>query len=387
MTRTGARALVGCCLALAIGPVRPAPALAQVSGTIDFGLSSVRYDGFLRSGAVSVTPSLFWEPRGGRGIVSARATYLRFESGNHSLDGQLRGAFLAELGGRWRGEISASIGASEYANFASFDHGLLEGRLHRMSADHGFWVGAGAGRASFGSGQRPVITVGAGAWWLWNGLTVQASLDRSTVGDTVYSDARAATRWRSGALLVEASAGTRFWSRGGGRGVYFETSATVDLNRHVSLVLGGGRYPTDVISGSIAGRYVTVALRVGRLRRAPTTRSDVESTRRANGSSGNSSAPLGAARIEIADAPMGVRLLVHAPAAGVVELAGDFSDWQPVLLARSPGVTGSWEIVLALERGIHRLAIRIDGAAWVAPSGTTRIPDDYGGEVGILVVP
>ena len=46
-----------------------------------------------------------------------------------------------------------------------------------------------------------------------------------------------------------------------------------------------------------------------------------------------------------------------------------------------------WEVVLPLTSGVHHLDIRIDGAAWIVPAGTTRAPDDYGGEVGIFVVP
>jgi len=29
----------------------------------------------------------------------------------------------------------------------------------------------------------------------------------------------------------------------------------------------------------------------------------------------------------------------------------------------------------------------VDGGAWIAPAGTTRLSDDYDGEVGVFVVP
>jgi len=80
-----------------------------------------------------------------------------------------------------------------------------------------------------------------------------------------------------------------------------------------------------------------------------------------------------------------VRLLVHVADATQVEVVGDFTDWQP--LALRPAGGGLWEVVLPLTSGVHRIDIRIDGAAWIVPAGTTRAPDDYGGEVGIFVVP
>src|SRR5438034_362817 len=49
--------------------------------------------------------------------------------------------------------------------------------------------------------------------------------------------------------------------------------------------------------------------------------------------------------------------------------------------------SGLWEVVLPITSGVHRVDVRIDGAAWIVPAGTTRAPDDYGGEVGIFVVP
>jgi 1,4-alpha-glucan branching enzyme len=87
----------------------------------------------------------------------------------------------------------------------------------------------------------------------------------------------------------------------------------------------------------------------------------------------------------LAQGERAVRFTVSAPDAGLVEIAGDFTDWQPVALAR--GSPGMWEGVLHISRGIHRIAVRVDGGPWTAPAGTRRVVDDYDGEVGILVVP
>src|SRR5438876_159575 len=123
-------------------PVRPAPAArhawaaslaaatsllaarasaAQTTGTVDVGVSTVRYDGFLRSGAASLTPTLTWERPGG--AVTARGTYLRFESGRRCLQGLVAASLFTPPGllpRRWRGALALSVGGSCYANFASF---------------------------------------------------------------------------------------------------------------------------------------------------------------------------------------------------------------------------------------------------------------------------
>jgi 1,4-alpha-glucan branching enzyme len=76
---------------------------------------------------------------------------------------------------------------------------------------------------------------------------------------------------------------------------------------------------------------------------------------------------------------------VHAPTAVQVEVAGDFTEWHAMALA--PTAPGRWEGVARIPRGRHRINVRIDGGPWVAPEGTAREPDDYGGEIGSFVVP
>src|SRR2546425_6468104 len=85
------------------------------------------------------------------------------------------------------------------------------------------------------------------------------------------------------------------------------------------------------------------------------------------------------------ESPGYVRLTVRAPKARLVEIAGDFTEWQPISLARTSNET--WGIVIAIVRGVHQMNLRIDGGAWIVPRGTTRINGDYGDEVGTFVVP
>ena len=335
----------------------------------------MRYDGFLASGAAALTPAVHWEHPRGRGFVSARGTYLQFESGNRSLDGSVTGSWFMPIARHWRGEVGASAGASDYSNIASFKHGAVDARIHLMDDVRGGWLGATLGGASFGAGTRPVTVLAMGLWAFHANVTVFASADRSFIGDTAYSDVRASARWRRSRMQLESTVGARVWSRGGGRGVYGEGTATWTLGRRTAVLLSVGRYPTDAVSGSIAGRYVTGALRLGAVSpraRAPRTLAvDV---------------PAGGTRLAVQLQTDGVLLSVSAPGAAAIEISGDFTDWQPVRLSRQAG-GDVWVGTFRIAGGMHRINVRRDGGPWMAPAGTTRSDDDFDGEVGVFVLP
>jgi hypothetical protein len=77
--------------------------------------------------------------------------------------------------------------------------------------------------------------------------------------------------------------------------------------------------------------------------------------------------------------------VIHAPEATSVEIAGDFTDWQPVALRRVD--PSRWEAARPIARGVHRINVRLGAGPWVVPVGATRAADDFGGEIGIFVVP
>src|SRR6266702_3094277 len=191
---------------------------AQVVANVEAGLSDVRYDGFLASAAASISPTIRWEQPQSRAFVSARGTYLRFESGRHSLDGSATGSWFARLGGRRRGQVGLSAGSSQYANIASFSHTEAEARFHLMGGNRGSWIGATVGRSSLGGGPRRAVVVATGLWLLHTDRIVVVSLHRSVVGDTVDSAPLAARRCRRAHRDLAALVRARISSRGGGRG-------------------------------------------------------------------------------------------------------------------------------------------------------------------------
>jgi len=360
---------------------------AQTTGTVDVGVSTVRYDGFLPSAAGSLTPALTWERPGA--AVTARGTYLRFESGRRSLQGLIAASLFTPpslFPHRGRGELSLSAGGSDYADFASFWHATGEIRLHYVGAGRGAWIGGTAGRTSYGSAPRAVTAVGVGVWARRAQVTLAASATRSFVGDTAYSDVSTTIHASRGRFEVDGSLAARLSSRGAGHGVYGEASTTFTLGERTALVVSGGRYPTDPVIGSVAGRYLSAGLRLRTaLPRPRVIRDPPLPSRSPAGGDGGGSADV-TARLELKPASDGaVRLVVYAPAAATVELAGDFTDWQPVGLR--PTGEGTWESVQHIAGGVHRVNVRIDGGRWTAPAGTTRTTDEFGGEVGIVAVP
>jgi len=359
---------------------------AQVTANVEAGVSDVQYDGFLASAAGSLSPSMRWEHPRGRGFISARATYLQFQSGRHSLDGSINGSWFTPLARHWRGELGAAAGASDYANIASFSHGQAEARLHLIDSDHGGWLGLTIGSTAFKRSSRPAAVVATGLWLFRGDKTMFASIDRSFVGDTAYSDLRASGRWRRDKIVLEGIVGARVWSRGGGRGVFGEGSATLNLAAGAALVLSAGRYPTDGISGSIAGKYATLAVRLGTIpfRRTPTPTLPRPPSRVTDDPEASLDQPLLAVRKQQGD---DVQLTLYAAGATTVEISGDFTDWRPISLSRIPEKTDAWTATFHILRGVHRINVRRDGGPWTAPAGTMRRADDYDGEVGVFILP
>jgi hypothetical protein len=345
----------------------------------------VRYDGFRPSGAGSLAPALSWERPGA--AVTARGSYLRFESGRRSLQGLIAASLFTSPGWlprRWRGELTLSAGGSSYADFASFWHATGEARLHFVAEDRGVWIGGTGGRTSYGNAPRPVGIAGIGVWARRARLTVAASASRTFVGDTAYSDVAARVRARQGRFELDASLGARVLSHGAGHGVYGEASATLTMGERTALFVSGGRYPTDPVSGSVAGRYASAGLRLRTALHRPRVLRDLHPPGRST-ASGDGGAGF-TARLEVQPMLDGtMRLVVYAPNAATVELAGDFTDWRPVALRRTGEST--WENVQHISSGVHRVNVRIDAGMWTAPAGTTLAADEFGGEVGIVAVP
>ena len=70
---------------------------------------------------------------------------------------------------------------------------------------------------------------------------------------------------------------------------------------------------------------------------------------------------------------------VSAPA-----IVGSWNEWSPTPLI-SAG-EGRWSVILPIGAGTFRFALVMDDGRWIVPEGVTRLPDDFDGVVGILIV-
>jgi hypothetical protein len=367
--------------ACALTAAAPLPAQTRAAAGLDLGMSHVSYDDFLPS--LAAFAAVDGAVATHRTDVTARGAAVRFESGRHAFQTALALSHLAPGRGRTRMEASASTGASWYADFARFAHALGRARLLRAGRGRGAWVGVTLGTTSYGDGWRPVARYAAGGWSALGSAAFDASFTASRVGDTAYTDLEGTVRLPLGPLALDVWAGARMWSRGAGHGVYGEATLTLPLHGGLAVIGSGGRYPTDPVRGTIAGRYVSAGLRVSGVttpRPAPPT---PVPARPHYGSNGAFTAP--APAVEVALAGGVPTLRVHATGARTVELIGDVTDWLPVAL--TSGGDDRWEWAVPLPPGVRRLAVRVDGGPWLAPAGTRRVFDEFGSEVGLLIVP
>jgi len=363
----------------------PVGAAQQVSASVDAGIARVEYDGFLPSGAASVSPAV--RVVSDNVSFTARGTWLGFESGNSSVQALVAGsAFTAPFGGgRWRAEFSGTAGTSVYAGFVGFAHLLGRGRLHYVGFERGLWLAATTGRTYLNDEARPVRALALGVWSGSRVRNVALSAGTTKVGDTSYTDVEGSGYWRAGRFELEGSIGAR-GGRGGGRGVYGEASTVFSLTRRTGLTLAAGRYPTDPTRGSVSGRYASIGVRLSTVSPQPLPRTDPAWPRppvlpaATTGTNGH----MPAAALAVESSSGGARLVVVAPTAGLVEIMGDFTDWQPVALTL---VNGKWRFDGRIPSGLRRLNVRIDGGPWAVPLGATIVRDDFDDVVGAIVVP
>jgi hypothetical protein len=83
--------------------------------------------------------------------------------------------------------------------------------------------------------------------------------------------------------------------------------------------------------------------------------------------------------------PQGGNVLhFHAPQATRVEMSGDFTQWAPVDLLRSPD--GWWSGAVPAGAGTYQMNLRVDGGPWMVPPGMLSMKDEFGGVTGLLVI-
>ncbi|HEX6063170.1 MAG TPA: glycogen-binding domain-containing protein [Longimicrobiales bacterium] len=369
------------------GAVGSAPQLhAQTSASLAAGASFIEYDGYLATVAATFTPAVRVDARDLS--FGAQGSWTVFESGSRILQANAGAAWLAPSRNHLRWELSAAGGASKYADEPGAGHLLGRSRLHLFAERYGTWLQASAG-VSYDTATTTPFEIGVGAWTLHERFALVGTASAAWLDGDQHIDLTLSARWTPRRLEAEARIGARPWVNSPGfpgdatSGFWGEVSALVALSRQVSLALSGGSYPSDPVRRVLGADYFTAGVRImlrGSEYTAPLATPDLETLlrrRRVEGSTTD-------IRIEIAESGVQHVVRVHAAGAHTVELMGDFTDWEVVAL--EPAGDGVWKFGLPLNRGVHRLNVRVDGGPWVVPAGARAETDEFGGVVGVIVV-
>ena len=377
--------------------LRGTPLNAQrASATLDVGGAALGYRDSATTTGATLAPNvrLDW----GWGTVAAAASASRLGSAGWSSQGGIDATLFSPRMGLVVGELSASVTGATATGLSRTGQALGVARAHLMGARAGGWGGVGGGSAWNGADWRPVRQFEGGAWTRVGMVTALASATPTTVDTLRYTDAAMALRLTTPRLEVGASLGFRSGRQlpayAAGECAWGGVSAAIWFVDWAAVVGGAGSYPVDLTQGFPGGRYAMLGVRLGP---RPIASGGGSSPERTSGR-----APAGADLLAVARRADGVHamtvgptsggaegrrqrmLRVHAPAASRVEIAGDFSGWQPVALTRAGG--GWWAAQVTLASGAQQIAVRTDGGAWLVPPGLPALVDEFGGSSGLLVV-
>ena len=370
--------LIGLPLALAAGR----PLCAQRRAALDLGLSAVRFPddsvamfGPSASWTISSSTARYFAAASAAGVATHRGS-----SGSVELSGGVR----SPLSARWFGEGSAELGALVGPLQSATGTLLVAGRLIRPAGNHGgTWL-----RASGDIASREIGVVGGqgldvGAWWRWWRAEVTSSLARQwntaqlfagtgrgkPVGTVPvsYTEAELTARVEGDEASVAIGAAVR---RDPGATTLYSpaVSATAAfwLAANRAITVSVARQLPDFVHGADAVDYVSVGVRLSE----PSPRSARAAGVRPS--------------IQVSGADSLRTVSVRAPGARTVEVMADFTDWSPIRLA--PAQDG-FARTLAVGPGTHHVVVRVDGGAWTPAANTPAVDDDFGGRVGLLLVP
>ncbi|HEX8849806.1 MAG TPA: glycogen-binding domain-containing protein [Gemmatimonadaceae bacterium] len=381
-------------LALAVVPA----AAQQSSATIEASSSRLRYAGdTATSGAFTVSPTL--HAARANASLDMAGGLSQFTAGGWSMQGLLAGAAFTP----WRpivGELAGTTGGSVHADGNRTAESLASVRLHAVRGGVGAWLGGSVGQTWDSLGWHDVRGTEGGLWVERGGFIATASVAPTRVADsTSFTDVQLAMRALAGRADFGATIGARSGDRaalGSGARGWVNASVALWVARDVAITASAGRYPADPLQGYQAATYGAIGLRVGlrdlgasperssapdrapapgRVSR-PLTRVDRATSEAARTISG----------FELRSAGAGQRIVrLRAPGARRVEVAGDFTSWQPVALVGQGD--GWWTATVPIAAGTYEMNVRVDGGEWLSPPGLTTLADEAGGVVGVLVVP
>lgn len=289
------------------------------------------------------------------------------------------------------GGTATLLGTSDLSPSSSW---LGFGRAHLLGQSRGAWIGGGGGGVRRDQGTFGAATGELGLWLRRDEqrLTASVATVRTSTVSTViftdetilrvrepvgYSDVSLLAHGAWGAFELDAFGVARDgWKGDVASSAGGSIGAAWWVTRHIAVAGALGRQLSDPMRATARARYATIALRLSAERHR---------TARAGRAVREPSPPVGEASLiatPVAEGAFVVR--VHAPGAQRVEWMSDITEWEPVQLDRRGD---RWELRLTMPSGPHHVLLRIDGGAWIPPSNLPRIDDEFGGRVGLLVIP
>ena len=365
------------CVALCAGPV---VGHAQTWGYLEAGGARIRYDDTLNAtaGTVSASANALTPSTSLSGLIAASTT-----QSSWTMFGSAQGSLLTPALGALRGELHGSGSATTYGAGSGTGQLLGGARLHFTRRAAGAWIGAAAGSVRDPIGWRSSSVGEIGAWLQLSQTVLQAVvLPVRIAGGVRYTDFEGTARFDNSRVELTGIVGARSAIAGYDESpsTWVSVNATAWISRALGITAGAGSYPTDPGQDFPAATYVSLGIRYSpwSVRRASTVLSpDVL------GTVARDAPPA----LTVSSASGGRRTISYrASAARSVEIMGDFTDWQPMPLSPARP-SGTWSLSLPLASGVHQVNVRIDGGEWIVPAGLTSVRDEFGGSVGIMLVP
>ncbi|HXI65747.1 MAG TPA: glycogen-binding domain-containing protein [Gemmatimonadales bacterium] len=358
-------------LALTASVAASAGQAAAQRWQVDLAGNTVGYDTAGRITSVSIAPLIEWNKPTVYATLSGVLAAFEASQWTSQGHGDLSLLFAPARSLRLlRTEVVGSADASVHSSGYRTAGTRGEFRLHVAGGSAGLWIGgtAATGWTSSSTGIATAFGPTVGAWgrrgaWnataVWTPFRLEGAWYQQGEGRVATSagpvDVMGYVGWRLAPTVSRLP--TTSW--GGG-------TVTVWFTSQAALVFGGGTYASDLLQGLPRGRYLSGAIRLSRGR--PTVWAGPSAGR-----------ALYARDRGQAEFRFGV------PGASRVDLAGDWTGWQPVPMQRTPD--GRWLLRVSLAPGVHRFNLVVDGERWIVPEGVASIDDGFGGKISLLVVP
>lgn len=357
------------------------PLAAQTSNYVEAGGSRVKYGDTVEvtagtlSGAVSaLTPNTSFSA-----LLAGSAT----QGSAWTLFGAADASVLTPSVRWFRGELHATGSGTTYGSNTSSAQLIGGARLHVSRRQVGTWVGVSAGSVIDPVGPREIRMAAAAVWAQLGPSLAQLSVSPVRIaGGLDYTDMEAIFRFANARFEASAVGGFRSDVAGyeDSPSSWVSVNATAWVLPSVGVTAGAGNYPADIGQNLPSARYISLGVRLASRRSIPMVRelpSDVLLPGR------GSVAPV----LTVSAEGNGLRTLtLRGSSARRVELMGDFTDWAPVEM-RPGSAAGTWVATLPLNSGVRHVNVRVDGGAWTVPAGLATLRDEFGGSVGVLVVP